>query len=269
MLPYGIAKLNAQQFPPATSLTLSTPVGELWPSLLAWTFMGYSQTYAVFTGVVELAGALLLLWRRTATLGAAILAAVMANVVMMNFCFDIRVKLYSSHLLIICVVVLLPDAKRLANLFILNRTVEPRVFVEPATPRQATAMRAAKAVTLLAIATWHVVLFATLEPPWPNRPESPHAGAYRVVEVRGQPAVPPAFHTLVVERLGRTTMRFGLGTDVAHGRLDDHTKAKHGFGRTSKKPPHFGVHGPTLVWCYRTTAARSSYTASPTRTCCS
>jgi hypothetical protein len=44
---------------------------------------------------------------------------------MLNFCYDVPVKLFSSHLLAMSVFLLLPDLGRLANLFVFNRPVEP------------------------------------------------------------------------------------------------------------------------------------------------
>ena len=47
----------------------------------------------------EVLGALLLLFRRTTALGAAVLAVVLVNVVMMNFCYDVPVKINGVHYL--------------------------------------------------------------------------------------------------------------------------------------------------------------------------
>ena len=56
--------------------------------------MGYSRPYAIFCGLVETVGGLLLFWQRTTTLGALIVAASMANVAMLNFSYDVPVKLF-------------------------------------------------------------------------------------------------------------------------------------------------------------------------------
>jgi hypothetical protein len=65
--------------------------------------------------------ATLLLFRRTATLGAMASAAVLLNIVMLNFCYDVPVKLYSLNLLLMAIFLMLPDLGRLANLLVLNR----------------------------------------------------------------------------------------------------------------------------------------------------
>ena len=61
--------------------------------------------------------------RRTTLLGALVTAATMTNVVMLNFCYDVPVKLYSTHLLLTALVIAAPDLRRLANLLVLNRPV--------------------------------------------------------------------------------------------------------------------------------------------------
>jgi hypothetical protein len=83
--------------------------------------MGASVGYNIFAGLGEAVGGLLLFFRRTTLLGSLILVGVLANVVALNFCYDVPVKLYSSHLLLMAIVLVLPDATRLAALLILNR----------------------------------------------------------------------------------------------------------------------------------------------------
>jgi hypothetical protein len=65
---------------------------------LLWTFMGASAAYTIFTGLGELVGGLLLTTRRTALAGALVSAAVMTHVAVLNFCYDVPVKLFSMVL---------------------------------------------------------------------------------------------------------------------------------------------------------------------------
>jgi hypothetical protein len=90
---------------------------------LLWTFMGASEGYNLFTGMGELVGGLLLTTRRTTLLGALVAFGVMSHVVALNFCYDVPVKLYSAHLLLMAVFLLVPDLGRLADLLLLNRPV--------------------------------------------------------------------------------------------------------------------------------------------------
>lgn len=150
MMSYGWSKLFKTQFPFPNAARLVEPYGESSPMGLLWTFMGYSTGYNIFTGAAEALGGMLLLFRRTTTLGALVVCAVMSNVVMLNFCYDVPVKLYSSHLLFMAMFLLLPDLRRLADALILGRATA----VAPITPafssrRTHLASRAAKAIFIV------------------------------------------------------------------------------------------------------------------------
>ncbi|HEY6034869.1 MAG TPA: hypothetical protein VIV58_11430 [Kofleriaceae bacterium] len=115
MLGYGFAKVFKTQFPYPTPARLEEPLGQMSPMGLLWTFMGYSLPYNLFTGAAECLGGALLLFRRTTTLGSLVLIAVLANVVMLNLCYDVPVKLYSTELLLVAIVLVWPDIGRLAS----------------------------------------------------------------------------------------------------------------------------------------------------------
>ncbi len=121
MFGYGFAKVVKTQFSEPPFLMLLRPLGDMSPLNLIWTFMGYSTAYTVFAGAGEVLGGVLLCFRRTATLGALVVIGVMANVTMMNFCYDVPVKLYAAYYLALAVLITLPDCSRLLNLFVLNR----------------------------------------------------------------------------------------------------------------------------------------------------
>jgi hypothetical protein len=70
-------------------------------------------------------GGVLLFFRRTTLLGALVGIAVMSHIVMLNFSYDVPVKLYSLHLLAMAIFLVVPDARRLANILVLNRGAEP------------------------------------------------------------------------------------------------------------------------------------------------
>ncbi len=122
---YGIIKLFGQQMGFPSLSQLATPLGDLLPMRFSWLFIGYSPTYQFFSGAVETVAGLLLLFRRTSTLGAFIAASVFLNVVMMNLCYDIPVKLFSIHLFVLSNFLLLGEAKRLFDFFVLNRPTQP------------------------------------------------------------------------------------------------------------------------------------------------
>ena len=125
LIAYGLVKLVQLQFPFPHGGRLIEPYGESSPMGLLWTFMGYSTPYNVFIGGAEAIGGFLLFFRRTTVLGACVSVGVMGNVVMLNFCYDVPVKLYSSHLLFMAIFLLAPHGRRLVHFFVLGRTVEP------------------------------------------------------------------------------------------------------------------------------------------------
>jgi hypothetical protein len=75
--------------------------------------MAASTAYTFFCGLTEVTAGTLLLFRRTLTVGALVAVAALVNIVLLNFCYDVPVKLYSSHLLMMALFLLIADAKNL------------------------------------------------------------------------------------------------------------------------------------------------------------
>ena len=128
MFTYGFAKVIKTQFPFPRLETLLRPYGDSSPMRLAWTFMGFSTPYTIFAGAGEVLGGLLLFFRRTTTLGALVVVGVMANVFMINIGYDVPVKLYSAHLLLMAILLAALDGRRLTHLLVLNRPVGARML---------------------------------------------------------------------------------------------------------------------------------------------
>lgn len=118
---YGIIKLFLLQMPFPGYSMLSTTLGDLLPMRLSWTFIGYSSPYQVFSGAMEFVVGLLLLYRRTATMGALLGAAVFTNVMLLNFAYDIPVKIFSMHMVFLCLFLIANEYNRILNFFILNK----------------------------------------------------------------------------------------------------------------------------------------------------
>ena len=122
---YGFAKVFHLQFSPFWAYRLPETVGDLSPMGLVWLFMSYSEPYNWFTGGAEVLGGFLLFFRRTTRVGALLLIAVMANVVAINYFFDVPVKLNSSLYLIFSIVLAWPALKGMWSWLVLQRTVAP------------------------------------------------------------------------------------------------------------------------------------------------
>jgi len=85
---YALSKMLGRQFtlPPEIALR---PVGALSGYQLAWLYYGHSHAYALILGLIQLGGGALLLFRKSALLGAALMLPVMTNIVMINVFFRI------------------------------------------------------------------------------------------------------------------------------------------------------------------------------------
>lgn len=125
MLGYGAAKIFQQQFVQPDLFSLLDTYGETSRSVLLWNFMGASRGYCIFAGCVEMFAGILLFVPRLTTLGSLVGIAVMSNVFAINVFYNVRVKLYSLHLLLMCVFLVLPEAQRLIDFFLLDRDAEP------------------------------------------------------------------------------------------------------------------------------------------------
>ena len=128
MFSYGFSKMFHLQMPFPMLSQLTMLFGDKSPMGLAWSFMGYSHGFSFYTGLGEVVGGLLLFWRRTSSLGALMLIAVMTTVAMMNFTYDIPVKLHSTLYVLFAIFLLIPDMKRIMNVLVWNKTAEPAVY---------------------------------------------------------------------------------------------------------------------------------------------
>jgi len=125
MISYGFYKVIKLQFPAPTFARLLEPVGKLSPMGLAWTYMGYSRGFNYFTGAAEILTGILLFHRKTGTLGALVGFVVAANIMAINYFFDVPVKLLSTTLVVMCLFLLFKDSNRLINFFFRNKEALP------------------------------------------------------------------------------------------------------------------------------------------------
>jgi hypothetical protein len=150
---YGSSKLLGRQFtlPPEIALR---PVGSLSGYWLAWFYYGYSHTYEVILGLVEVAGATLLLFRKTSLLGAALMLPVMTNIWMINVFYVIGVGAMctSTFILASMLAVLWHHRHALVSVFWTDQASEPanarRYY------RITAALVVMLVITLMGIATW-------------------------------------------------------------------------------------------------------------------
>ncbi len=131
MISYGFAKVFPLQFQPPGFQKLTEPYGDSSPMGVLWSFMGASLAYTIFGGICEVVGGALLLFRRTTTLGAMVSFGVLLNIALLNFCYDVPVKLYSTNLVLMAAFLASRDLPRLLNFLVLNRATEPADLSAP------------------------------------------------------------------------------------------------------------------------------------------
>jgi hypothetical protein len=217
MLGYGLAKVFNTQFPMPKASQLLVSYGESSPEGLLWRFMGASTAYTFFAGALECLGAVLLFTRRTTTLGALLLAAVLTNVLMLNLCYDVPVKLYSAFYLGIALFLAGPDLGRLATLLVLHGPVAGR----PIAPHFASA-GARRTALALKIVFLIVTVFASVRSAYfawsPTHGETlgpAIRGTYEVVSMTVAGEDEPAPGSRVVLQRGYFALRRADGTKTS------------------------------------------------------
>lgn len=130
MFLFALYKFFKVQFPDLGYYTLTERVGDMSPMHLAWAFFGHSYEYNVFMGLAE-AGALLLLFRRTTTLGAILTMAALANVIMVNISFDVHAKMYPIVLFIMALFLFLRDGGSIVRFFVNGQANSLSTIKEP------------------------------------------------------------------------------------------------------------------------------------------
>lgn len=130
LINYGMVKIFKLQFPNPHLYRLLQPYGDSSPMGLAWTFLGFSKGYNLFMGIAEVAG-VLLLFRRTTTFGAIITLFTAANVMAINYFYDVPVKILSTALFLLSLFLLSRDLKRLFIFFFTNQTINLPVISDP------------------------------------------------------------------------------------------------------------------------------------------
>ena len=146
MLTYGFAKVFPLQMPPPGLLRLVEPYGDFSPMGVLWYSVGASPAYEIFVGSAEVAGGVLLMIPPLATLGALVTLADVVEVFTLNMTYDVPVKLFSFHLILMALFLLAPEMRRLA-MAVLNRAVGPST-ARPLFSRRGL-MRAAVAVQFM------------------------------------------------------------------------------------------------------------------------
>ncbi|HEX8430448.1 MAG TPA: hypothetical protein VF625_04140 [Longimicrobium sp.] len=173
---YGFAKLMGSQFTILDS-ELDRPMGEVSGFWLTWYYFGYSPVYGSLLALAQIGSGLLLTFRRTTLLGAAILFGIASNIVLIDVFYGVDLgATVTAIILWVCLLVMLGY----------YRTRLLAVFWGARRPARSARRRyAAHAVrgtmVLFAVAaTYYLANFN-------NRRPTPLDGTWDVAEARGFP----------------------------------------------------------------------------------
>lgn len=256
MFGYGLVKMVPLQmpFPPLTRLI--EPFGHFSPMGVLWYSIGAAPAYEIFAGCAELLGGVLLVFPRTVTLGALICLADLTQVFVLNMTYDVPVKLFSFHLVLICLVLLAPDFRRLGRFFFSTRSVEasgrPPLFASAGRNRIALAVQLAFGLLLVcgnaygSWTAWHEY--------GGGKTKSPFYGIWEISELTIDGQIKPPLLTdnerwrraifevpsrMAFQRMDDSLARYATGIDVQQGTLtftkdtDKNWKAEFTFQRPS------------------------------------
>lgn len=219
---YGLVKVVKLQFPFPDLARLGTTYGESSPMGLAWTFLGFSTGYNVFMGIAELM-AILLIFRRTVALGAIICLMTTANVMAINYFYDVPVKIVSTALFLMSVFLLVPNFYRLVNLFFRGTAVELRTVAQPVI-RPAWLGRNISAIKIVVIFVPMLISFLyliTKRNASAGLEKSPLYGMYEVQDFNwigkdksDEGPTPPSWDKLIIQRQHYSHIKYNQGIPV-------------------------------------------------------
>lgn len=248
MFGYGFAKIVPTQMQRPYLDRLVEPWGEFSPMGVLWTFMGFSTVYQIFTGIGEALGSFLLVFRRTTTLGALLLCAVLSNVALLNYTFDVPVKLYSTNLLLMAVFLAAADVKRLVNVLVLNRPAPPKAITPLFTNGRAKFVASAIVAIFVGYTMYSDISFGLRyyrESIGPNAPQPPVFGIWDVESLTKNGVDQPPLLSdstrlkrVVFSQLNRALFR--LMSDSVERYLAKVDSVKHEIVLTGRFDPKFG-----------------------------
>ncbi|MFD2572051.1 DoxX family protein [Spirosoma soli] len=129
VIAYGFIKLFPMQAPLPSISNLNTAYGDFTAWKLFSLSLGIVPSYESFLGLVEIIGGLLLLNRKTATIGTLIIIPFTGNVFMSNLAYEGGEYVYSFYLITIALFLFAFDAIRLVRLVSLEKPTVPNRFV--------------------------------------------------------------------------------------------------------------------------------------------
>jgi len=190
LIGYGVIKLFPVQIPYPALSDLQTAYGDFLPWKIYYLSTGVASAhYEQTLGAIEILAGLLLFCRRTAVVGAGIALALLINIVLANFAYQLGDHVYSLYLLLLAVFVLAYDTPRLYSLLVKEKLAIADHFKPVFKYRNATKWRVAlRAIFLVFVIFYASVTYAGYHNsnwPYPDTPGLANAyGVYNVREFR-------------------------------------------------------------------------------------
>jgi hypothetical protein len=128
VIAYGFIKFFPLQSPFPSISDLNTSYGDFTTWKVFSVSLGAAPLYEKFLGTVEILAGLLLLYRKTATIGAFIIVSFTGNIFLSNVAYEGGEYVYSLYLISIAVFLLAWDARRLYTLLALGKPTKPNRF---------------------------------------------------------------------------------------------------------------------------------------------
>lgn len=128
ILAYGFLKFFPVQLPPPSISNLNTNYGDFTSWKLFALSLGVVPDYQSFLGLVEILGGLLLLHRKTTTIGTLILLPFLGNIAISNIAYEGGEYIYAFYLIAFGLFLFSFDAIRLFRLVSLEVTTQPNHF---------------------------------------------------------------------------------------------------------------------------------------------
>ena len=155
---FSFEKIFPTQMPYPSLSNLATNFGDFSGHKIYWTSIGFMPQYQVFGGFVELIPGILLLFRKTTALGAALLIGALTTIAIANLGYDGGVHVYASYFVLLGLFLLADYIPALYNLLIREQYTIPNYYAPEKSKTLAYTRLAVKAFFAL-----YIIVFSYLQ----------------------------------------------------------------------------------------------------------
>jgi len=188
MFSYGLAKVVPLQMPFPYLTKLLEPYGNFSPMGVLWSSVGASPAYEIFAGSAEMLAGILLIFPRMTTLGALVCLIDSSYIFTLNMTYDVPVKLFAFHMILMSLFLLAPEFSRLVNFFFLNRatvpSAQPQFYISRRANRRALAAQVIFGLWLLGVNAYNAG--SAWNTYGGGRPKSPLYGIWNVKQISSE-----------------------------------------------------------------------------------